>query len=184
MSKASKSSLGLPAEGKSSAQMGAGAKTAIISGAVAAAAIGACWYLEHRRNHQVVLSPNEIAFGEVPVGQRADAVFLLSNRTNTAVMISSIAEPELFQISSTQPLPVTLTPGMTAVFRVTFNPTAIGKFKERISIAISDIDQVSSRRVSVAIEGTSVQPVPALTPVSLSGFMQAAGSIPSGISIP
>jgi hypothetical protein len=112
--------------------------SATLAGELAAgAAVGAAWYLEHRAKHRIALTPSDIRFGKVEAGEPANAVFLVTNRSAAPLVITSIAEPELFHITPARALPLTLNPGDTAVFRVTFRSAAAGNFRDRVQFAVS-----------------------------------------------
>jgi hypothetical protein len=109
----------------------------ILDGLIAAAGVSAGLYLERRAGRRMELSPGEIRFPKIAAGDRANAVFLVYNRSNRAAAITAVEEPELAEIIPPGPLPLTVGPGQAAVFRVKFHPMAAGKIRERARFTIA-----------------------------------------------
>src|SRR5581483_6146423 len=125
------------------------ARTALLGGAVGIVALAEYWYFERRSNHQVRLSPNEIAFGYVAVGHEVAASICISNYTKQAVIINSITAPELFRVSSEQPLPFVIPPGGVVILRVAFHPASVGTFKEQVHVRLYGNNKSGSRQTLV-----------------------------------
>jgi hypothetical protein len=126
-----------------------GPTAAIVAGVVAGAAVGGWWYLKHRNDNQVALSPSEICFGEVEIGQAGNAIILLYNRFTAPVVVTSISEPELFNVTAKRPLPLTVGPRETAVFRVTFRPRSVAAVKEFVTVAILGAGRTWLKKVTL-----------------------------------
>ncbi len=129
------------------------AGTALIAGAAVGAAVGTWLYLRSRR-HGLEITPEEINFGTVVVGSEAHAVIALSNCSKDDVVVASIGGPqEIFLVAMNQSLPLTLGPGRTIVFPVSYKPHTLGSARERVYIEVRDSYQRWTKRLAVRLDG-------------------------------
>ena len=75
---------------------------------------------------QLTVNPTAIGFGEILVGNSQTQSGTVTNSNGTNLTISQVwVSGSEFQLSGLS-LPVTLTPGQSATFNVTFTPTTSG----------------------------------------------------------
>jgi hypothetical protein len=130
-------------------------KAALLTG-VAAGAVGAWWWWERRRqSHKLAVTPAVIEFGAVEAGREAHAVILLSNAGLDAVEVTSVDAPEHFRVAGRQAPPFALTGGETAIFRVSFAPSAAGERRGRILFSISDTRRQAAANLGVEVTASS-----------------------------
>ena len=114
---------------------------------------------------QLTATSTSISFGSVQIGSSQTLSETLTNTGGSNVTISQAAAIGAgFSISSMN-LPVTLTPGQSATFNVTFAPQSGGSASGNVSIA----SNASNATLTIPVSGTAVTPG-ALTasPASLS----------------
>jgi hypothetical protein len=76
-----------------------------------------------------------ITVPDTPVGERSDMVLRVKNNGNTDGQITAIAvQGTGFSLADLPFLPLTLTPGASAAFRLTFNPAEAGRITGRLRV--------------------------------------------------
>ena len=99
-----------------------------------------CFEASHPTGGPVFASDNNLAFGTVAVGQSVTLPFYAYNCGDAGLDITSasILGTGPFTITSTPVAPLTIAPGATQVFQVTFSPTDPGDVFVFIDLATSD----------------------------------------------
>ena len=130
------------------------------------------------------MNPTTIGFGDVLVGDSQPQSGTLTNSNGTNLTISQVwVSGSEFQLNGLS-LPLTLTPGQSATFNVTFTPTTSGSFVGAISVAAivsSSEDQNINYNSEpyIPLSGTGISPPSVLqpTPSSISfGSVQVGNS--------
>lgn len=107
-----------------------------------------------RLAEQLVASPGDVAFGGVPVGERASQDVTLTNAGTQAVRVTSLSVSSGGVSVTGLPLPATFAPGESATFNVSFAPTAAGGVQGSVAVKAE-----WGRPASVvAVSGTGVSP--------------------------
>ncbi len=124
----------------------------------------------------VTVSPVNLAFGQVRVGQSDLRTFSVQNTGTGPLTITdmTITGPDAERFSR-QPglVPMTLQPGSTArVMGVTFTPAAVGQASAQVTLLTDDVQNPS---VQVSLEGEGIAPTLMLSDTSLSFGAQIAG---------
>lgn len=103
---------------------------------------------------QATVTPSSLGFGSVALGTSASQPVTVQNSGTAPLTIGgwSLSGPTDFTVSSTQAAPITLSPGASATFTVTFTPTTTAA--ESATLAFSDNAPGSPQ--SVGISGTGV----------------------------
>jgi Abnormal spindle-like microcephaly-assoc'd, ASPM-SPD-2-Hydin len=96
----------------------------------------------------ISVSASSLAFGSVPVGQRATQTVTITNRGNANLNVSRIAAPAGYAVTPSAPLP-TIPPGGNASLSVTLIPTIPLERRPRVT-------QVAAR-----YRGRTLGPLPA-----------------------
>jgi hypothetical protein len=87
----------------------------------------------------------QIVVPETPVGERSSMVLRVRNNGNADGVISAIAvQGEAFQLADVPFLPLTLTPGASAAFRLNFNPTEAGRLTGRLRVGDNSYELVGT----------------------------------------
>jgi ASPM-SPD-2-Hydin domain-containing protein/centrosomal CEP192-like protein/parallel beta helix pectate lyase-like protein len=122
----------------------------------------------------ISFAPSSISFGNVPVGVTSSQTVTLSNPGNATLDITQLTGPGAgFSLSGLR-VPLTLTPGQTAKFSVSFTPGATGS--QTSSVALVSNAPTSPLRLSLSGAGVLVQPQISVLPGSLAFGSVAVGS--------
>ncbi len=117
---------------------------------------------------QLTFNPRSLRFGEIAVGSTATLTTAVTNNGSTAITISTMnVSPSAYTVSQLS-LPLTLNPGQSATFNVSFSPAANGIVNGNLSF------NGGSSNLNLFGGGTSAQSLLA-NPPSL-----AFGNVPSG----
>jgi Cep192 domain 4/HYDIN/CFA65/VesB-like, Ig-like domain len=101
---------------------------------------------------QLASNPTAMNFGSLQVGGSKPWTGVLTNSANTAVTISKASVTGTgYQLSSLS-LPVTLSPGQSTNYAVTFAPKSVGTFSGNLAIT----SNAPNPTLNVALSGTSV----------------------------
>lgn len=121
----------------------------------------------------LAFSPQNLRFGGVPTGKSEMQTVVLSNSGQTSATISAIsASDSVFSVSGAS-LPLSLSPGGSAVLNVTFAPTALGG----VPGAITFSNNTATPTLSLPVVGSGFQGYPVdATPSSLSFGQVTVGS--------
>ena len=112
----------------------------------------------------LTVSPLSIGFGSVPVGSSStQTVSLLNPSTGTVSISQAPVTGSSFGMSGLA-LPLTLGPGQSGAFTVSFHPAGTGSASGSISVMSNASNAVST----VALSGTGVQPLISIVPGSVS----------------
>ena len=95
---------------------------------------------------QLSLNPSSLNFGNVKVGTNNTSNVTLSNSGATDVNITQAALSGASFTTSNLALPLTLHPGGTAAFSVTFAPTAAGNFSGSVSFSTNTVQNRAQLR--------------------------------------
>ena len=124
-------------------------------------------------------SDDNLAFGVVATGQSVTLPFYVYNSGEAALDISasSVVGPGPFTFGSTPALPVSVAPGATQEFQVTFAPTATGDDFVLLQLTTNDPTQ-ATRRIPASGTGVNTGLVQRLAtnPIAAVGF----GTVSSG----
>jgi len=121
------------------------------------------------------MSPNKLSFGNQRIGSTSAAqVTTLQNIGHSTLVITNIAvagtNPGDF--AQTNNCGVTLAPGSSCTFVVTFTPTAIGNRSATLNI----FDNAGGSPQHVGLGGIGIGPMATLNPTSLSFGNQSVGT--------
>src|SRR5580704_9085337 len=128
----------------------------------------------HAGNHQLLVSPENLNFQTVGVGQQATLTFHLKNTGETPLRIYGVsASKSEFQIAGPS-LPVSVAPSEGIDFKIIFEPTAAGK-----TSALLEIRSSAEAMQSYTVTGTGKEMFAALqlSPSSLNFGSQELNSI-------
>ena len=120
---------------------------------------------------QLTVNPTTISFGDVLVGNSQIQSATLTNSNGTNLTISQVwVSGSEFQLSGLG-LPLSLAPGQSATFNVTFTPTTSGSVVGAISVTAmvsssQDSNINSNSPLSVPLSGTGISPPSVLQPTS------------------
>lgn len=84
---------------------------------------------------QLSPSPSALAFGNIPQGSSTRQNVTLTNTGNASVSLSKLTPVGSYFSISGMAMPVTLAPGQSAGFSVTFAPTTTGTFSGNVSVS-------------------------------------------------
>jgi hypothetical protein len=102
---------------------------------------------------QLSANPSILAFGSVTQGTSSSKLpVTLTNTGNSSVSVSNLTSTGSYFSVSGLATPVTLAPGQTAGFNVSFAPTTTGAFSGNVSLASTAINSP----LSIPLSGTSV----------------------------
>jgi hypothetical protein len=105
-------------------------------------------------------SLTSLTYTNITTGQTSSQTETVTNTGGTSATISAAAESGAgFSISGITP-PVTLTPGQSTTFTVTFAPTAAGTFPGTVTVT----SNASNPSLSIPLSGTAVGTPAVLTP--------------------
>jgi len=133
---------------------------------------------------QLTVNPTTIGFGDVLVGNSQTQSGTLTNSNGANLTISQVwVSGSEFQLSGLG-LPLSLAPGQSATFNVTFTPTTSGSVVGAISViamvsSSQDSNINSNSPLSIPLSGTGISPTSVLqpTPSSISfGSVQVGNS--------
>jgi len=119
----------------------------------------------------LTVSPLSISFGSIPVGTSStQTVSLVNPGTGTVSISQAPVTGSSFGMSGLA-LPLTLGPGQSGAFTVSFHPAGTGSASGSISVMSNASNAVST----VALSGTGVQPLISVVPGSVSFGMVTVG---------
>lgn len=99
----------------------------------------------------VTLAPDELTFGQVPVGDTDMQVVTLRNTGTDVLTVTDLASSSTtVSVTGSDALPFTVAPGAVASLTVTFAPTAVGD----VSAAISVTDDAPGSPQSISVTGS------------------------------
>jgi len=130
---------------------------------------------------QIAIAPASVTFGNVAVGTTQSQTATLTNSGSASATISQATASGSGLSLSGLTLPLTLTPGQSAAFRVSFAPMSAGAVTGSIALASS----AANSNLTIAVTGAGVNPG-SLTaaPASLSfGSVQVGSSQNQAASI-
>src|SRR5207249_8958934 len=120
---------------------------------------------------QLTVNPTSISFGDVLVGNSQTQSATLTNSNGANLTISQVwVSGSEFQLSGLG-LPLSLAPGQSATFNVTFTPTTSGSVVGAISVTAmvsssQDSNINSNSPLSVPLSGTGISTPSVLQPTS------------------
>jgi Abnormal spindle-like microcephaly-assoc'd, ASPM-SPD-2-Hydin/Right handed beta helix region len=123
----------------------------------------------------ISIAPSSVSFGNVPVGVTSSQTITLSNPGNANLDITQFTAPSAGFSMSGLSAPLTLTPGQTAKFSVSFTPGTVGS--QASSVTLFSNAPTSPVRLSLSGAGVQLQPQISVLPGSL-----AFGSVNVGSS--
>ena len=123
----------------------------------------------------ISIAPGSISFGNVPVGVTSSQTITLSNPGNATLDITQFTAPSGGFSMTGLSAPLTLTPGQTAKFSVSFTPGTVGS--QASSVTLFSNAPTSPVRLSLSGAGVQLQPQISVLPGSL-----AFGSVNVGSS--
>lgn len=101
----------------------------------------------------IVLNPNTLDFGAVPVGVQKTSSMTVSNSKGSSATISQItATGAAFSVISTPQLPLVLSAGQSTTLTVGFKPTSVGSASGSVSLLISG----STSSITESLAGSGV----------------------------
>jgi len=108
---------------------------------------------------QISVSPPNIDFGLVPIGNNSPPVSVTIRSLGTeALTVSGISDPGVpFTLSNVPSLPVVIPPGGTETFEVTFSPASVGMFNATITVSSDDPDD-PTKDIALSGEGLVISP--------------------------
>ena len=120
--------------------------------------------VESQQTLLLTVSPQSINFGNVPVGSSGSQTVSLLNTGNGPVNVSQATMGGNAFGMNGLALPVTLSPGQSTAFTVSFAPAGAGSASGNISVVSNATNSVST----VALSGMGVQPQISVSPASVS----------------
>ena len=108
-----------------------------------------------------VLSPTQLAFGEVLVGQSSALTLTIGNTGTADLIVSDIVLEGPYTHNAN--LPLTIPPGEDQAVEITFTPTAAGAQNGTLTLTCND----GSAPAVVPLTGTGTTPTKALNPTQL-----------------
>jgi hypothetical protein len=123
----------------------------------------------------ISIAPGSISFGNVPVGVTSSQTVTLSNPGNATLDITQFTAPSGGFSMTGLSAPLTLTPGQTAKFSVSFTPGTVGS--QASSVTLFSNSPTSPVKLSLSGAGVQLQPQVSVLPGSL-----AFGSVNVGSS--
>jgi len=123
----------------------------------------------------ISIAPSSLSFGNVALGVTSSQTITLSNPGNATLDITQFTAPGAGFSLSGLSVPLTLTPGQTAKFSVSFTPSAAGS--QTSSVALVSNAPTSPLRLPLSGAGVQLQPQISVLPGSL-----AFGSVNVGSS--
>jgi len=125
----------------------------------------------------IAIAPGSISFGNVPVGVTSSQTITLSNPGNATLDITQFTAPSGGFSMTGLSAPLTLTPGQTAKFSVSFTPGTVGS--QASSVTLFSNAPTSSVKLSLSGAGVQLQPQVSVLPASLafgSGNIGSSGT--------
>ncbi len=125
----------------------------------------------------ISIAPGSISFGNVPVGVTSSQTITLSNPGNATLDITQFTAPSGGFSMTGLSAPLTLTPGQTAKFSVSFTPGTVGS--QASSVTLFSNAPTSSVKLSLSGAGVQLQPQVSVLPASLafgSGNIGSSGT--------
>ncbi len=99
----------------------------------------------------VTLAPDELSFGQVPVGDTAKQVVTLRNTGTEVLTVTDLSSSNpAVSVTSTDALPFTVAPGTVTPLTVSFAPKAVGA----VTATISVIDDAPGSPQSISVTGS------------------------------
>jgi hypothetical protein len=113
---------------------------------------------------QLSASPTSLSFGNVATGSNAIKSVTISNSGTSSVSISQIGENGAGFSTTGIALPLSLAPGQSTSFSVTFAPTSTGSLSGSVTV----VSNATNSPATISLTGAGVQPQISLTPSSVS----------------
>jgi Abnormal spindle-like microcephaly-assoc'd, ASPM-SPD-2-Hydin/Right handed beta helix region len=113
----------------------------------------------------ISIAPGSISFGNVPLGVTSSQTITLSNPGNATLDITQLTGPGTGFGMTGLSVPLTLMPGQTAKFSVSFTPSATGN--QTSSVALVSNAATSPLRLSLSGTGVQLQSQISVQPSSL-----------------
>ncbi len=125
-------------------------------------------------------SPTSLTFTNVQVGQSSTQTETVTNTGGSSAQISQVAASGTgFSVSGFTP-PVTLTPGQSTSFSVTFTPQSAGNFSGSVSVTST----ASNANLNVSLTGSAVAATQSTlnvtTPISVGGVVDGLSGTQTG----
>jgi hypothetical protein len=96
----------------------------------------------------LVIDPDDVNFGNVTEGSRAEETVTLRNEGAAPLIVTSIALTDDAVFSTAyDALPITLDPGATASVTVAFQPSGSGAWTEQLQVASNDPDGIEEAQI-------------------------------------
>ena len=127
----------------------------------------------NRKSRQLAVAPASVDFGSVTVGTSSTQIITVTNTGDWFINISAATVAGSGFSLNRPALPLSLQPGQSASFSVTFLPSALGAAMG--SLSLSSNAQNSSTTISLS--GTGAQPLISVAPSNVS-----FGSVPVGFT--
>lgn len=138
-----------------------------------------CGVIGANNNYSVSFTPSGVAFGNVSVGTVASQTATVSNPGSNPVTIAAARiTGSDFSIKGLE-VPLTLNPGASAPFTVTFSPKAAGPATGTVALT-STLSTQASANLGISGTGTSSTPAAAPAQIAVSPATVAFGSISAG----
>ncbi len=103
---------------------------------------------------QIAIAPASLSFGNVTVGSSQSQTATVTNSGGTSASISQASASGAGLSLSGLTLPLTLGPGQSAAFQVTFAPTSAGGVTGSVTLASTS----TNSNLMIAVTGTAVSP--------------------------
>jgi hypothetical protein len=105
----------------------------------------------------LVVSPSQVTFGAVSIGQTASATVLLSNEGSAPLEITQLGlTGQTFSVAGQPSLPVKISAGATYGLNVQFNPVAAGAAAGQLTVTSN---ASTGNTAVISLSGTGVAPV-------------------------
>ncbi len=103
---------------------------------------------------QIAIAPASLSFGNVPLGTSQNLTATLTNTGGTSATISQAAASGAGVSLSGLSIPVTLAPGQSSAFQVTFAPTSAGAVTGSVTL----VSSAANSNLTIAVTGAGVSP--------------------------
>lgn len=138
-------------------------------------------------SQQIVAAPTALGFGNVPLGSSLTQSVSITNTGSASLSVSNVSANGTGYAVSGPASPFTLSPGQSALLKVTFTPPAVGADSGSVQVSASTQtwrrhrrrDYASSTTANVALSGSGIS---AAGQISASPASLSFGNLPPGTS--